>query len=49
MDAEDFIGAGIRFPLAVDHTGSLAWASGPDALDRSLRVIISTARGVTDV
>ena len=43
--AEDFIGAGIRFPLEVDHTGRLAWATGADALDRSLRVIIATARG----
>jgi uncharacterized protein len=44
-NVDEFIGAGIRFPLAVDHTGSLAWANGPDALDRSLRVIIGTARG----
>ncbi|HEV7862024.1 MAG TPA: GPW/gp25 family protein [Acidimicrobiia bacterium] len=43
--ADAFIGAGIRFPLEVDHTGSLAWATGPDALDRSLRVIIATAKG----
>jgi uncharacterized protein len=43
--ADDFIGAGIRFPLAVDHTGGLAWATGPDALDRSIRVILGTAKG----
>ena len=40
---EDFVGRGICFPFAVDHTGSLAWADGGDALDRSLRMIISTA------
>jgi uncharacterized protein len=44
-EASDFIGRGLRFPLSVDHTGAIAWASGPDALDRSLRVILSTAKG----
>lgn len=43
--ADDFIGAGIRFPMAVDHTGQIAWATGPDALDRSIRVILGTAKG----
>ena len=44
-EASDFIGRGLRFPLSVDHTGAIAWATGPDALDRSLRVILSTAKG----
>ncbi len=44
-EANDFIGRGLRFPLTVDHTGAIAWASGPDALDRSVRVILSTAKG----
>ena len=44
-EGSDFIGRGLRFPLAVDHTGAIAWASGPDALDRSVRVILSTAKG----
>jgi uncharacterized protein len=44
-EASDFIGRGVRFPLAVDHTGAIAWASGPDALDRSIRVVLSTAKG----
>jgi phage baseplate assembly protein W len=43
--AADFIGQGLRFPLGVDHTGGLAWAGGPDSLDRAIRVILSTARG----
>jgi uncharacterized protein len=44
-EASDFIGRGLRFPVSVDHTGGIAWATGPDALDRSLRVILSTAKG----
>lgn len=43
--ASDFIGQGLRFPMAVDHTGAIAWSSGPDAIDRSIRVILSTAKG----
>ena len=43
--AEDFIGRGLRYPMAVDHTGAIAWADGPDALDRSIRVILSTGKG----
>ena len=43
--AADFIGQGLRFPLGVDHTGGLAWAGGPDSLDRAIRVVLSTARG----
>jgi len=41
--ANDFVGQGICFPFAIDHTGGLAWAGGADALDRSLRMILSTA------
>jgi phage baseplate assembly protein W len=40
-----FIGRGIRWPLAVDHTGSLAMTTGPEDLDRSIRVILATAPG----
>jgi phage baseplate assembly protein W len=40
---QDFVGRGICFPFAIDHTGGLAWAGGGDALDRSLRMILSTA------
>ena len=44
-ESTDFIGQGIRFPMTVDHTGAIAWASGPDSLDRSIRVILSTGKG----
>ena len=38
-----FIGRGVRFPMGVDHTGSIALTSGPDDLDRSIRVVLATA------
>lgn len=41
----DFIGKGIRFPLGVDQTGSLAMTTGPDDIDRSLRMVLATAKG----
>jgi phage baseplate assembly protein W len=44
-DSTDFIGRGIRFPMTVDHTGAIALAGGPDSLDRSIRVILSTGQG----
>lgn len=40
-----FIGRGLRWPLGVDHTGSLALTSGAEDLDRSIHVILSTAPG----
>jgi phage baseplate assembly protein W len=40
-----FIGRGFRWPMGVDHTGSLALTSGADDLDRSIRVILATAPG----
>jgi hypothetical protein len=40
-----FIGRGIRFPMGVDHRGAIAMATGPDALDCALRVVLSTAPG----
>ncbi len=46
MDADtDFIGQGIEFPMRVDHKGSIAFVGGPDAIDRSIRTIVSTAPG----
>lgn len=38
-----FIGRGIRFPMGVDHRGSIAMASGPDAVECAIRVVLSTA------
>ena len=40
-----FIGRGIRFPMAVDHRGAIAMASGSDAIDCAIRVVLSTAPG----
>jgi phage baseplate assembly protein W len=40
-----FIGRGLRFPMGVDHTGSIALTFGPDDLDCSIRVVLSTAPG----
>ncbi|MGH9038603.1 MAG: GPW/gp25 family protein [Acidimicrobiia bacterium] len=41
----DFIGRGMTFPLAVDHTGAIAVSTGNDLVERSIRVIVGTARG----
>ena len=40
---KDFVGQGIAFPFSIDHTGGFTWSIGGDALDRSLRMILSTA------
>jgi phage baseplate assembly protein W len=40
-----FIGRGFSFPMGVDHTGSIALTSGPEDLDRSIRVVLATAPG----
>lgn len=44
-DEADFIGRGIRFPLGVDQTGALAMTAGPDDIDRSIRMVLATAKG----
>ena len=41
--AASFLGRGFSWPLAVDHTGSLALTSGAADLDSSISVILSTA------
>jgi uncharacterized protein len=38
-----FIGRGIRFPMGVDHRGGIATASGPEAVECAIRVVLSTA------
>lgn len=40
-----FVGRGFRFPMGVDHRGGLALTSGPEELDSSIRVVVSTAPG----
>jgi phage baseplate assembly protein W len=38
-----FVGRGFRFPMGVDHRGSIAMTSSSEDLDSSMRVILSTA------
>ncbi len=46
MDVDtDFIGQGIEFPMRVDHKGGIALVGGPEAIERSIRTIVSTAPG----
>jgi uncharacterized protein len=40
-----FVGRGLSWPLGVDHTGAIALTSGPDDLDRSIRLVLVTAPG----
>jgi phage baseplate assembly protein W len=40
-----FVGRGFSWPLAVDHTGSIALTAGPDDLDHALRMVLLTAPG----
>lgn len=44
-DANTFIGRGIAFPMRVDHTGSIAMVSGAEDIDRSIVMVLSTAKG----
>jgi phage baseplate assembly protein W len=44
-DANSFIGRGIAFPMRVDHTGSIAMVTGPEDIDRSIVMVLSTAKG----
>jgi uncharacterized protein len=44
-DEGSFVGSGFRWPLEVDHTGSIAMSDGPADLDRSMRLILMTAPG----
>jgi phage baseplate assembly protein W len=44
-DSPLFAGRGISWPMGVDHTGSLAMTRGAEDIDRSLRIVLSTAPG----
>lgn len=44
-DTNTFIGRGFAFPMRVDSTGSIAMVSGPEDVDRSIVMILSTAKG----
>jgi uncharacterized protein len=38
-----FVGRGFKWPMVVDHTGSIALTTGTDDLDSSIRVVLATA------
>lgn len=40
-----FIGRGFSWPMAVDHTGSIALTDGADDLDSAIRMVLLTAPG----
>lgn len=40
-----FVGRGLAFPLRADATGSFALADGETAIERSIRLVVSTAPG----
>lgn len=44
-DTSSFIGRGIAFPMRVDQTGSIAMVTGAADIDRSILMVISTAKG----
>jgi phage baseplate assembly protein W len=41
----DFVGNTIAFPLGVDETGAIALISGPESIERSMTMVLSTAPG----
>ena len=43
--AEEFIGAGLSFPLRIDATGAIALVGRDDELRQSMRLILGTAFG----
>ncbi len=40
-----FVGRGIRFPLAINASGSFSFADAGESTDSSIRVVLSTAPG----
>jgi phage baseplate assembly protein W len=38
-----FVGRGFRWPMSVDHTGSISLTTGAEDMDSSIRVVLSTA------
>jgi len=43
--AKDFLGTGWRFPILPDGGGSLAYISGEDNIEQSLRILLLTQLG----
>jgi phage baseplate assembly protein W len=44
-DPSTFIGRGIAFPMRVDQTGAIAMVTGAADIDRSILMVIATAKG----
>jgi len=44
-DSSTFIGRGLAFPMRVDHTGAIAMVTGAADVDRSILMVIATAKG----
>jgi phage baseplate assembly protein W len=44
-DSRDFLGTGWAFPVSVDGGGGIAMVSADQAIERSIRIILGTARG----
>jgi uncharacterized protein len=45
VSESSFVGRGIRFPMAIDHTGAVALVAGVDSIETAMRMILSTAPG----
>lgn len=45
LDMPSFVGRGISFPMRVDSSGSIALDGGAADIEKSMRVILSTAPG----
>ena len=45
MNEASYLGRGVRFPMAIDHTGAIALTSGVDSIETAMRMILSTAPG----
>lgn len=41
----DFIGTGFRFPIRINGRGGLSWSSGPERIQDSIWIIITTTLG----
>jgi phage baseplate assembly protein W len=41
----ELLGAGLAFPLGVDHRGAIALARGEEDVDQAIEIIIGTAPG----
>jgi phage baseplate assembly protein W len=45
FDSRDFLGTGWAFPVDVDASGGIALVSAEQAIERSIHVILGTAKG----